>query len=610
MKATFKFIRKIVPIFTLVFFGNTLRSQCGTNNWDVTSLNASSNTQSYDIARDASGNIYVSGTFETAATFTSTCGGGGPVNVSLFGSGPSPRSAYIAKFDCGGKLLWANFESNSLGWSEGRTLVVDPAGTYVFLAGASSGTLNFRTTGHTACTSGLAAANFGTTHYFVARFNTGNGAFVDGYGPSTITAGTSYTVNSMALKKTISGATTDYNLFLCGSAIFGGTDHNFFIHNVLLSTATGYSLPWWKNALCIGGHNNQAWDIEYNPVSDLVFFTGDFDFQMQYPVSGATCTWTKTAMVDGFIGAVNPASGNPWCIHCKELGAAAGQYGTGRAVTVDAGGDMYYTGAFTGNLLSVYQGGATFLGGAPGRYAMFVTRRNSTPSMVWRNRILPVSTGSCVGTGIAINTGSVYVSGSFEGGNLVFPGGGGTYTSPGKRMFVSTFNRSTSGLVAGNTSKSTDPNSDHLTAKVACDEDYAYTCGSYKGIFDYTTGFPPMGILTSSPLLSSQNAFIVRNGAGATNPFRLITSEDGTETIIADNDIYPNPTHSELNIQLPNSDSEIVLELRDVSGKLILTEKIINSAKVKLDLSKYDSGIYLMSIKGANINTNKKIIKE
>lgn len=608
-----KFSRFIMSAASVAvgFLGSDLKSQCGaTNNWDVTSLNASNNTQAYDIARDASGNLYVSGTFETAGTFTSTCGGGPPVNVSMFGSGPSPKSAYIAKFDCGGKLLWLNFESNALGWSEGRTLVLDPAGVYVFLAGASSGTLNFRTIGHTACISGLTGPNFGTTQYYVARFNTSNGAFVDGYGP-TVPAGSSYTVNSIALKKTIPGPTI-YDFFLCGSAIFGGTDENFFIHNVELSSSTGYFLPWAQNAVCIGGHHNKAWDIEYNPVSDLVFFTGDFDFQTQYPVSGTTFVWTKVGMVDGLIGAVNPATGMPFAIHCKNLGVAVGEYGTGRALTVDASGDMYYTGGFTGTLTSVYNGGATLLAGASGRYAMFVTRRNSTPSMVWRNRILPVTTGDCVGMGISINTSSVYVSGTFSGGNLVFPGGGGTYTSPGRRMFISTFNRTTQALLSGNTSKSTDPNSDHITAKVTCDEDYAYTCGAYKGIFDYTTGFPPWGVLNSTPALTNQNAFVVRNGSGPTNPFRLINSESKDETISAaiDVDIYPNPASSQLNIRIPYSDSETILELRDVQGKLIASEKITGTTNFNMDISKYTPGMYFINIKGENTNTVKKFVKE
>jgi hypothetical protein len=601
-----------VALIFLMFSFYTIKSQCAaTNNWDVTSLNSSSNTQSYDIARDASGNIFMCGTFETAATFTSTCGfSSTPVNVSMVGSGPLPKSAYIAKFDCGGKLLWVNYECNSLGWSEGRTLVVDPAGTYVFLSGAASGTLNFRAVGSIPCASGPTAPNFVTTEYYVARFNTSNGAFIDAYAP-TVPAGASYTVNSMALKKTISGGITNYNFYVCGSAIFGGTDQNFFVHNVLLSSSAGYSLPWAKNAVCIGGHHNQAWDIEYNPVSDLVFFTGDFDYQMQFPATGSTCVWTKVSLVDGFVGAVDATTGTPYCIHCKELGASVGEYGTGRALAVDAGGDMYYTGAFTGTLTTVYQGGSTILAGASGRYAMFVTRRNSTPSMVWRNRILPVTTGNCAGMGIAINTSSVYVSGSFDGGNLVFPGGGGTYTAPGKRMFISTFNRTTSGLVAGNTSKSSDPNSDHLTEKVTCDDYYAYTCGSYKGIFDYTTGSPPWGILNSTPALTNQNSFVVRNGSGATNPFRFANTENenlssGIETNVS---IYPNPTNSELNIQLQYSDSETILEIKDISGKLILSKNVLHSENEKLDLSKYDSGIYFLNIKSANITTRRKIIK-
>ena len=66
--------------------------------------------------------------------------------------------------------------------------------------------------------------------------------------------------------------------------------------------------------------------------------------------------------------------------------------------------------------------------------------------------------------------------------------------------------------------------------------------------------------------------------------------------------IYPNPTTGNVNIE---THLDIEYELRDVSGKLILT-----GIDNRIDLSRYESGIYFLTIIHKNKRFNKRLIKQ
>ena len=69
--------------------------------------------------------------------------------------------------------------------------------------------------------------------------------------------------------------------------------------------------------------------------------------------------------------------------------------------------------------------------------------------------------------------------------------------------------------------------------------------------------------------------------------------------------IYPNPTHSSINIQIPPEYSEI--EIYDVTGKIITSKSKPNSIET-IELSGYSKGIYLVKIKSDNSLLFKRFI--
>lgn len=94
------------------------------------------------------------------------------------------------------------------------------------------------------------------------------------------------------------------------------------------------------------------------------------------------------------------------------------------------------------------------------------------------------------------------------------------------------------------------------------------------------------------------------------SPDFLLTTEEINEGLTKDNSnvlIYPNPTSSEINV-VSNDQSQIKqIQLYDLTGKL-MEIGIYNSEEVKLNLNKYNSGIYLLKVQTEKNTTTKKVI--
>lgn len=73
--------------------------------------------------------------------------------------------------------------------------------------------------------------------------------------------------------------------------------------------------------------------------------------------------------------------------------------------------------------------------------------------------------------------------------------------------------------------------------------------------------------------------------------------------------IYPNPTTNKVTLELSDVGEELTLDMYNLGGKLI-EEQSITTSKSVLDLSDYDSGIYLLKLSSTKGVFNTKIIKQ
>lgn len=69
--------------------------------------------------------------------------------------------------------------------------------------------------------------------------------------------------------------------------------------------------------------------------------------------------------------------------------------------------------------------------------------------------------------------------------------------------------------------------------------------------------------------------------------------------------VFPNPAKDVLNLQLPDNNAQFLVEINDISGKLILKEH----NKKQIDISKLSKGIYLVTVVSAGNKQTIKFIK-
>ncbi|MCB0445275.1 MAG: T9SS type A sorting domain-containing protein [Gelidibacter sp.] len=81
------------------------------------------------------------------------------------------------------------------------------------------------------------------------------------------------------------------------------------------------------------------------------------------------------------------------------------------------------------------------------------------------------------------------------------------------------------------------------------------------------------------------------------------------EFAINDFKIAPNPAKSKFTLSLPNADNNAKLEVFDVLGKKLLT-KNLNKITSTMDVSKWNSGVYLIRVITDNGTQTKRFIKQ
>jgi len=72
--------------------------------------------------------------------------------------------------------------------------------------------------------------------------------------------------------------------------------------------------------------------------------------------------------------------------------------------------------------------------------------------------------------------------------------------------------------------------------------------------------------------------------------------------------IYPNPTDAQVSIVLANTEDTMVM-VYDLNGRLLLQESH-SSTQINIDLSHYQTGVYLLKVKMNDKELIKRVIKQ
>ncbi len=277
---------------------------------------------SYDegsgVATDASGNVFITGQFNSATINFGT--------ITLTNAGVSIVDVFITKYDANGNVLWAK-SAGSTGADVGTSISTDTSGN-VFMTG------NFRSP--TITFGSITLTHTGTTMYndiFIVKYDAsgnvlwaksaGGTSYDEGYSVSTDVSG-----NVFMTGKINSPTITFGTITLTTASALGSGD--IFI----VKYDTSGNVLWAKSAG--GGTSDQGYSVSTD-ASGNVFITGSF---WSPTISFGTITLTNAGSCDIFIVKYD-ANGN--VLWAKSVGGVSNDEGL--SVSTDANGNVFIAGS-------------------------------------------------------------------------------------------------------------------------------------------------------------------------------------------------------------------------------------------------------------------------
>lgn len=437
----------------LLFLSQIISAQNPSWAWAVKS-GGTGNDFNAKTCTDASGNVYVAGTFQSSSIMIGT--------VNIANSGISGSDVYVAKYDPNGVVQWAQRIAGANSEYVGG-IATDPSGRVYVSGYYTSPTIslppfNYGNSGGAAgsndvyvtCINGSGVPqwfqSFGTTaqetNAGLAYSSSLGALYVGGsYNGSVMAVGLNTVANTSAAGKhdvflvrfTNSGGFTwlrstgsvnvdeymsDVSADAAGNPHFMGS----FTGSVFNATTTigptvltsygntdiflakyssaGTSV-WSKNMGCTS--NDYGTDIDLD-ASDNVYVAGQYQGA---PINFGTFSINSYGGYDGFMAKYNSTGTEQWAIRA---GGTGHDYGSN--VAIDATGNAYFSCYFESASCTV--GTATLNNVFLGTTDMFVAKYTTGGSYLWNAR----STGTANETPISMdidNVGNIYVAGYFDG---------------------------------------------------------------------------------------------------------------------------------------------------------------------------------------------------
>jgi hypothetical protein len=362
-------------------------------------LGGSSHDIGESITVDASGNVYITGTFLGTADFDP---GSGTVN---FTTSATATDFFICKLDPSGNFVWAKQFPGS-GNDVGSAIAVDASGN-VYTTGYFTYTIDFDPGAGVTNLSAFTGSSIGSSDIFISKLDS-SGNFV--------------------WAKRLGGSNSDYALNLCTdnlgnvytTGIFGGTvdfDPGIGIKNLTSSDyddifiskldASG-NFVWAKQLSASSAIDLSSITVDVlGNVYTTGYFQGTADFDLG---SGTVFFTTSVSNSDIFISKLD-ASGN--FVWAKQLGERSST-DAGKSITVDASGNVYTTGYFSGTVDFDSGAGVANLTSQGSSTDIFINKLDASGNFVWAKKM----GNSDIDAGISIKVdafGNVYTSGYFNG---------------------------------------------------------------------------------------------------------------------------------------------------------------------------------------------------
>jgi hypothetical protein len=624
--------------------------------WHQTTL-AGYKEHGNDITTDIDGNVYVTGFFEDNVVFD----GGDNSNVIIPGTpSGSSRKAFVLKYDNCANLMWVVVADGS-GASEGHAITMRETSTTLYIAGEySNNFIMYNGVGDYGIGSGSISLSNPGTHGFVAHIDKEDGElyFVERVG----------SVGSYAKATALTIDESGSNIYVGGETFHSIGNTKIFIQRYV---PTGFSLGspvWHETSSNFYKAHLKALDFDEDSpeagTDGALWAIGDFQGYFEInPGTGPTLS-VSSALTDrdAFVlkffddGSYPNYFPSLSLLRKGNISETAGHFMEGNDIAIDpATGYAYLTGTKVGQCIGpdfAFNVPSSELDFALGNQTGYFVAMKADGSDLWGKAEITypilVATGSS--TGVCVKENRVYFVGerlegiAFIGADI--PGSSLDYDGlGGQHIYVVCYGADLGDYKWSNGTKNEGITgavlADHFTGRICTDQlGHAFITGQFQGEMGMIDGDPvyPNPLLPYYYYTSNGGSLytmrvdiddVVDPGAfespeiedelvGLNVDFVKVekqleedknNSEEVKRTEPFDFNLVPNPANQKVKIVLLNRESvnSMQVDLFSVDGKLLLTRANYQSNQ-ELDLSTFENGVYLVSVRSGLLNTTKKLI--
>ncbi|MEP7265200.1 MAG: T9SS type A sorting domain-containing protein, partial [Bacteroidota bacterium] len=436
----------------------------GTLVWAVTS-GGTTDDGAISLDLDASGNIYLTGTFEGTINF-----GGGPLTASGF-------DIFVVKYNNAGQHIW----SKSFGGTDdeqGNSIKVNAAGTYVAISGSFEGTMNMGTG---------AITSHGSSNAFVALLDAGGTAlWLNGFGGNNFALDRSTTVTmdnalNIYAAGTISGSNIDMDPGAGTHIISSAGSSDIFLSK--FNTAGVF-----QDALIIGAAKGEReGGVVINANGDI-YITGysNSDSIDVDPGAGIHYLYGQTGILfvqDVIVLKYDAAFNYQWGFR---IGKRASD--SGFDIALDANGNLFITGGMGDSLVDFDPGpGIHYLTGDSNvlNSVPFLAQYNESGNFIDAFSLTGVGGSSALAL---TGNNKIYITGYFQSSSIDLDPGAGNQTATNAGLFdafVSEYNYTSTINIYTDNKKELhifpNPVSDYLYFEPALDNNSEITISDISG---------------------------------------------------------------------------------------------------------------------------------
>jgi len=630
----------------------------------------SDNSQS--VSTDASGNVYVTGSFTSATiTFGST---------TLTNSDNSGNSSdiFIAKYDASGNVLWAK-SAGGTSSEFGNSVSPDANGNVYATGRFSSPTISF---GSTTLTNAVSAKTY------IVKYDVSGNVL---WAKSVSVGGTSYEFDSSV------SADTSGNVYLTGKfsnstitfdsiTLTNAGFNDIFIAkydaagNVLWVKSAGGNYEDWASSVSSDASGN-AYVTGFFGSSTITFGSttltnaGGSDIFIAKYDSNGNVLWAKSAIGSGSNGGNSVAtdfSGNIYItgyfsspiitfgsitlssimynnndifitkydangnvLWAKSVGSNGYEYGN--CVSIDNSGNVYITGKFAYSTITF---GSTTLSSEGSSYDIFIAKYDANGNVLWAKSVGGINTND-IGNSVATDaSGNVYMTGYYSCPTINF--GSNSLTNAGitgsSDMFIAKYSNPTPcsafytlfpdsvlqsywylvNQCMGSDSLSAD-SLDYVWAwgdSANSTSIGAYPSFTYNTAGNYTICVTITDSSTGCTNTYCDSTYITKSLANQMISVNVIPANSPlitgisptSQTVKWDLGINPNPTSSTINLTIPKLIKTNII-ITNLTGKQVATYNLQNTTTKTIDVSHLAEGVYFVTLKSDEGVVTKKMVK-